>query len=110
MVALPTYLLRDLVRRTPTYSTDAYGASTVTSWTDSTIKGRIDQNSRGEDLGEGRDAEVSMWTLFANVAVGPQDRVVDGAAVYEVQGEAWPVYAATSTVHHYEATLRRVEG
>lgn len=109
-MSIPTHLLRALILQQRSDTTDAYNASVPSLWSDTIIRGRIDQKSRTDDLGEGRQAEVSEWLLLTNAAtVAAQDRVVDGSLTFEVVGRPWPVYAG-SGVHHYEATLRLVVG
>lgn len=108
---IPSRHLRPLTLHTPTRTTDAYGADAVTGWTASTITGRVDQTSRSEDHANARQAALSDWLLLTNAAtVTDTDRIIDGATTYEVTGTPWPVYRTGSTVHHYEATLRLVEG
>ena len=107
---IPSHLLRSLTLQTRTTTTDTYGAVVVSGWTDSTITGRIDQQTRKEATGNGREGEESSWRLFTNSAdVSADDRVKDGGLIFDVIGRPWPVYSG-SGVHHYEATLRLVIG
>lgn len=107
---IPTRLLRPLTLQTPTMVTDDYGAQVPSGWTDSTIMGRIDQTGeRRQDTEAGRQASLTTWDLLTNTEVPDACRVVDGGVTYEVIARSWPVYAGAA-VHHYEATLRLVEG
>lgn len=108
-MTLPPHLLRTMTRASRTTTTDSYGAVVTNTWDTTTITGRVDQSSRSEVLADGRQAEVSQWRLFTDTAVDPDDRVIVGSETFQVVGYAWPVYDDTE-VHHYEATLRLVEG
>lgn len=107
---IPTRLMRDLTLQARTTTTDRYGDQVITGWTDTTIRGRIEQFVRREVTDAGRDASVTEWRLFTNTdAITAASRVVDGALTFEVDGRPAPVYAATA-IHHYEASLTLVEG
>jgi head-tail adaptor len=108
-VTLPAHLLRSLTRATRSTTTDSYGATVTNTWSTASITGRVDQQSRSEDLGDGRQAEISEWRLWTDTAVDADDRIVDGSTTFQIVGKPWPVYDDTE-IHHYEATLRLVEG
>ena len=132
---IPDRLLRDLTLQTRTTSTDRYGDLVTTGWTDTLIRGRIEQFVRREVTDSGRDASVTEWRLFTNTdAITAASRIQNAAPppdgdypadydpdydiglppdaatlTFEVDGRPAPVYAAT-TIHHYEASLTLVEG
>lgn len=109
-MALPSWSLRDLTLRVASSTTDAYGATVPDTDTDTTIKGRIDQSSRTDSLAMGRVGEVSTWLLLTNVdTLNASDRIVDGSHTYEIDGPPWPAYGGTG-IHHYEASLKLMEG
>ena len=112
LVTVPTRHMRDLTKQTPVYAADSYGESSVTSYTASTVEGRVDQSSRQESREEGgRIPSVSMWLLIVNEDIEDDCRIVDGGKTYELDGPTWPVYGGSATIpHHYEATMRLVEG
>jgi len=91
-------------------TTDAYNATVPGSWVETVITGRVDQRSRDEDHGDGRQSEESGWLLLTNSAtVTPPCRIRDGGNLFDVIGTPWPVYGRAG-VDHYEATLRLVNG
>jgi hypothetical protein len=106
---IPDRLLRPMRHLTRQQSgVDAYGAPV---WIDtvSTIRGRVDQTMRREDRGDGRIAAVGEWLLVSLITVAATDRIEADGNIFEVIGPSWPVYASTA-VHHYESTLRLVDG
>jgi hypothetical protein len=80
--------------------------------------GRIQQRSRGDVTGEGRDGLISEYLLLTKCDVVPRARVfqdsidADGHPVdiaYEVVGFPAELYDSKG-LHHYEATLKLVTG
>lgn len=107
---LPTRLLYDVTLLRAVTTTDAYGATVPDTWTQTTITARIEQSSASEVTGQGRHGEVSTWRMWTNYEdVRAADRVLYAGDTYEVVGLPAPMRTA-STVHHYAATLRLVEG
>lgn len=109
-MAVPSHTLNPAVRLRAVTTIDAYGATVPDTWDELDFTAYVQQNNRSEVRGKGRDAETSDWLLVTNDDVlRGSDRVRVGDLVFQVEGRPWPVYGP-STVHHYEATLRLVEG
>ena len=85
------------------------GSSEKLLGTPSVIQARIDQRSRNEFDEQGRDLRISTYLLITLTLVDSLGRITDGPRVYEIAGEPWAVWDST-TIHHYEATLKRVHG
>lgn len=81
-----------------------------------TVPGWLQQDSRGEQFGEGRATDTESWLLMTNHAeITDKARVEwtgpNGLMIFELDGPAAPVYAGLAqTYHHTEARLRRIEG
>lgn len=109
-MALPAWSLRGLTLLTRVDTTDAYGASVPGSWIETVITGYVEQRTRGEDHSDGRRAEESGWFLATNsAAVTPGCRVRCDAGLFDVIGAPAPWYRG-KVIHHYEVTLRLVNG
>lgn len=106
---IPTRLLRTLTLRARAETIDETDGSMSLTWTDTEVLGRLDRMSSMEVLTQGRSAEVSLWRLLTNDEIPSTARVIDGDAEYEVDGETFGVYTARG-LHHFETSLRRVEG
>jgi hypothetical protein len=111
---LPSRFLQLLFAQRRTEMTDPADGSQVHGWQTVTFHGRIarGQSSEVDDLG--RQASVTRVKLVTNYdGLRTEDRVLDpegdDVAAWQLDGDPWPVYAASS-VHHYEANLRRVDG
>lgn len=112
---LPSRLLRALTLSRATQTVDEVDGSVSTVWESFQIVGRIGRGSASEATDDGRQASVSTAKLFTNVSEArAQDRIIDTDAgttpdVWEVAGDPVPVWDSTS-VHHWEAPLRRADG
>lgn len=111
-MGLQSLLVHDITLVRPASTTDANGF-TVKSWasaTETAVKGWIAQTSSTE-VRDGREAQVSTWTLFLNAEadVLGGDRVEWGSTTFEVDGA--PQHAWTPRgEHHVECPLRVVAG
>ena len=108
-MTLPPNLLRALTHQTRNTTTDSYGQTVTSTWSDVAITGRLDQLIRTETHAGGRETEISEWALLTDTVLTAEERVKDGSTIYEIVGTPWPVYDDTG-VHHYQATIRLVEG
>jgi hypothetical protein len=93
-------------------TTDRYG-NTEPDWdaaTSETAKAWLSQQSRTEDV-DGRDALIQVWVAFLppDVSVSGHDRLVWSGITFDVDGPLLPAWTPRG-LHHYEATLRVVEG
>lgn len=97
-----------IVRRSDSGSTDVYGNPTPTETLVQTTCS-LQQRERSEDATAGELSET-LWDLFlpTGTAIDTSDGVVIGNAVYEVVGQPWNATEGTTSVHHVEATLKRV--
>ena len=82
--------------------------TTETVWSGCRVQPRVAE----EETARGRQAVVSFWTVYGpyDMDVDEHDRIVWGAATYEVHGHVRKWQSPTGAVEHVEFDVRRVEG
>lgn len=73
------------------------------------VPGWMQQNQRGETFEDGRNPATGNWLLFTSFELDRYWRVEWGGSTYEVDGQPNPLYTPVG-LHHYEVSLRIVEG
>lgn len=112
-MSFTSLMVDDVVLVRPTLTTDR-NHNQVASWTSpvrTRIKGWLSQLSAVELIQAGRDAGMSMWTLYlpAGTTIDLSYRVEVDGVTYFVDGP--PTRAKTPRgEHHVEVHLRLVEG
>lgn len=78
--------------------------------TRTTITGWLQQTARFERDTAEADRDIGTWLLVTNAAgITARDRIEWGDLTFAVDGPPAPVHTPTG-LHHYELTLRLVEG
>lgn len=120
LTGLPSHLLqRWYVRRAFRTVDDETGAQ-GTEWAVVEVTGRLARSNRQEETADGRQASVTEYRFLTNSgALTHLDELAsedgwwrlparDGRETYQVVGD--PYVALAGSAHHYEVTVRRVDG
>jgi hypothetical protein len=95
-------------------TTDAYGNPTLTFDPDegaveTTIRAWVQQTANTETHTTAGDRLEATWLAVTNQTIDGYDRLTWNSQVFEVDGPTAPIHDRAG-VHHYETTLKRVEG
>ena len=111
---LPEAYLRTLIAQRRREVVDPDDGSEQTVWDTVSFTGRIGRGRATEVDEQGRQGALGMQMLFTNYSgLRAEDRIVDPdndeTEPWQLAGDPVVVWDAT-TVHHYEAPLRRLIG
>lgn len=112
-MTLVSLLIHDVTIVSPALVANRYGGMEK-DWdnaTDVTTKGWVAQRSTTEEIGGGREAQVSEWVCFLHPdeTVEAADRISWGDITFEVAGTVNPAWSPRGE-HHLEVPLRVVTG
>lgn len=113
-MGVPAHLLtQEFTRVRPAETTDGYNNTKLdygVAASRETAMGWLEQSNRTEPQTDGRDPLVQTWLLITNYAdIRGRDRIEYAGSMFEVDGPPSPV-PIPGGIHHYEVTLRVVDG
>jgi hypothetical protein len=110
-VRFPDRLLPHTIRIIrPTVAIGIYGEQVRTYTDPGTTTAAHVQPEIGTEFNEARQGAALQMRVYSLVNLDTNDRVAFLGDTYEVVGPARPYRPYGDDVHHYEATMRRVEG